>query len=618
MAKTGVNMFRSRRYLSLFLSLSAFFSILPNQRTVSAQDLVATENVTGGSSVFVFRESRKKPQARGAGGRIGVGEATGGGGGAGAGAKGRSSRSNAQIAAAAQKRRAAAAKKRAAIAAANRKAALSNTLTAKAEGFLDNNQTDLAITNYRAALVQNPKNTRAADGLSNALTAKGIEVAGDTNNEEAVPYFTEAVKYDKANDVAYAKMGAVYDANGKNDKAIVNYEKAVTINPEYSLLYAPLGLAYVDTGDIAKAETALTKSDAAGVDNVEARFLKGVLLYKQNRNEEALAAFDRTLQLDKGYAQAQYYRGQVFDRMEKQDKAIAAYKSTLEITPTYTPASFDLGVDYYNAGDYNNAALAYEQTVKNDPTNYQAHANLASTYRQLERFADANAEYKIASTGIKTPDLYSEWGYCLGKTNDWDKSVARLETAKEMSPTAIDDSNVGWAYYNAGNEQAVAKNKPAADKDYAMAKTHLETAVQKDPKLDAAYLNLGSTHNALGEFQLAVSILQTALGLHSGWAIASNQLGVGYRGMGDLVNAVATFKHVVDLDGRNTFGLYGLGEAYNASGNKKDAKKVNDKLKKIDPNLASRLDNVIAGTVVDAATQQIKQQVKIPKIPRPF
>ena len=417
------------------------------------------------------------------------------------------------------------------------------------------------------------------------LRQRASRSTGDSNKESAIPYFEEAAKYDKQNDVAYAKMGAIYDANGKNDKAVANYEKAVSINPEYSMLYAPLGLAYIDAGEIQKAGETLQKSDAAGVDNVESRFLKGVLLYKQNENEQALAAFDRTLQLDDRNTEAQYYRGLTYDRLGQQDQAIAAYKQTLNIAPTYTAASFNLGVDYYNAGDYPDAAVAYQQTIQNDPDNAQAHANLASTYRQMERFKDANAEYKTASTGIKDPDLYSEWGYCLGKTDEWDKSVARLETAKEMSPTAIDNSNVGWAYYNKGNTEAVAKNDEAAKKDYAAAKPYLETAVQQDPKLDAAYLNLGSTHNALGEFQIAVNVLQTALSLRPNWIIASNQLGLGYRGMNDLVNAVATFRRVVDLDGRNTFGLYNLGEAYNASGNKKEAKKVNDRLKKIDPAL---------------------------------
>lgn len=585
------------------------WSTLGMPPSVRPQDLVATEDIAGGSSVFVFRESRKKPQARSGGAQAAMRFS----------GRSRGVRTNSQIASVAQKRRAAAiaARKSEAVARANRKAALSNTLTLKAEGFLDNNQADLAITNYRAALVQNSKNKRASDGLSNALTAKGIDTAGTTNDPEAVVFFEEAIKFDKQNDVAHAKLGAIYDAKGDNAKALSHYEKAVAINPEYSTLYAPLGIAYVDAGEIAKAEDALKKSDAAAVDNVDSRFLRGVIMFKQNNNPEALAAFDKTLELDGRFAEAQYYRGQTLDRMGKPTEAVAAYKTTLEIAPSFTPASFDLGVAYYNAGDYKNAEVAYKETLQNDPSNAQAHANLASTYRQMERYPEANAEYKQAEAGVKNADLYSEWGYCLGKTNEWDKSVARLKTAEAMSPTAIDNSNVGWAYYNAGNSFTAAKNETAAKQNYDQGKVYLQKAVEKDPKLDAAYLNLGSTHNALGEFQSAVQVLNVALGLHQNWVVAINQLGLGYRGQNDLANAVATFNRAVSLDGRNTFGLYNLGEAYHASGNKKEAKKINDRLKKIDPALSAKLDNVLAGRAVDAVKQKVQQ--KIPSVPRrPF
>lgn len=621
MAKTGEFMFCVRRRLSLFLSLSAFLSILPCPPTVKAQDLVATEDVASGSSVFVFRESRKKPQARSAGGRAVLAEGIGGGNGI---AQARSGRSNAQIAAIEKKRRQAAIAARkhaAAVAAANAKIKRSNILTTTAENFLDNDQTDQAITNFRDALVQNPKNVRATAGLSNALTAKGIQAAGETNSEAALTYFNEAVKLDSRNDVAYAKIGAIYDASGQKDKAAANYEKALAINPEYTMLYPPLGLLYIEAGEIAKADMALQKSSEAGLDTVETRFLSGLSLFKNNKNPEALVAFDRTLELDSRNAQAMYYRGQTLDRMGQSDQAIMAYKQTIETAPTFAPASFDLGVAYYNKGDYDNAAIAYQNTVKVDPNNSQAHANLASTYRQLGRCADANAEYKLASNDVKTADMYSEWGYCQGQAGQWTESVATLKTASEMSPTAIDNSNVSWAYYNAGNEKAAAKNDEGAKQDYEQSKVYSQKATEQDPKLDAAYLNLGATHNKLGEFQQAVGVLQTALGLHSNWVIATNQLGLGYRGMNDLANAVATFKQAVNLDGNNTYGLFNLGEAYYASGNKKEAKKINDRLKKLDPSLASNLDNIISGkAVIDQTKQKIEQKVpKVPSAPRmPF
>lgn len=600
---------KTNHSIRLIVAALLILSVMPMPQSVGAQDLVATENLAGGSSVFVFRESRKRPQAKLAGGRVAIRTN----------ARGRLVRGNAQIAAQAKKRREAAiaARKQAAVAAANRRIALSNTLTVKADGFLDNDQTDLAITNYRAALVQNPRNPRASEGLSNALTGKGIDVAGDNNNEAAIVFFDEAVKLDPKNDVAYAKLAAIYDAKGVNDKAIANYEKALGLNPEYSMLYAPLAMVHYENGEIAKAEGYLARSESAGIENAESKFLRGLLLLSQNNNEGAVAAFDRTVQFDSGFAPAFYYKGQALDRMGRQNESVSAYKLSFEKDPAFTPALFDMGVAYYNVGDYENAIVAYQAVVKAEPKNYQAHANLASTYRQLERYAEANAQYKIASEGIKTADLYSEWGYCLGKVKEWETSIARLETAKEISPTAIDNSNVGWAYYNAGAEKAEAKNEEEAKSDFSKAKVFLETAVQMDPRLDAALLNLGSTHNKLGEFQLAVAVLKTVLGFRKDWSLATNQLGVGYRGLNDLTNAIATFKRVIDMDGNNVTGLFYLGEAYHASGNKKEAQKINDRLKKIDPNAAAQLNNVLSGKIViDAAKQKIDSKIPRPRIPR--
>ena len=105
------------------------------------------------------------------------------------------------------------------------------------------------------------------------------------------------------------------------------------------------------------------------------------------------------------------------------------------------------------------------------------------------------------------------------------------------------------------------------------------------------------------------------VGLRQNWVVAINQLGLGYRGLNDLVNAVSTFKRVVDLDSGNVYGLFNLGEAYNASGNKKEAKKINDRLKKLDPAMATRLDNILSGkAIIDAGKDKVIN--KIPKIPR--
>jgi tetratricopeptide (TPR) repeat protein len=520
-----LNSFPIRSVITFVVS----FSIVSSGLAVFPQDLVASEDILsgGGSSVFVFRQSRKKPQVKAAGGFGYVGAR-------GAGRSGGGRITNVRYVAATKKRSETRRKANASVTARNRaaqvnqKIKLSNTLTAKADALMDQNQVDQAIETYRQALKTNPKNAEASSGLSDALTAKGVEVAGDSAKMEGAQYLEEAVQLDSKNAVAYSKLGDIYTAGEQTERGVQNYEKALIADPTLTDVYVPLGMAYLKSGDIAKAETYAAKADAAGSKSADAAMLRGLVYYKQNKNSEALASFEKALSIDPQNSSARYYEAACYDRLNQNDQSIAAYKKTVEEDPTYAPAWFDLGVAYYNAGDYNNAAEAYQQAIKYDPDNAQAHANLASTYRQLERYSDANVEYLAANQGIKNdPDMYSEWGYCLGKTNEWDKSVARLETASELSPTAVDNSNVGWAYYNAGNAAKANKDDEKAKENYEKGKVSLEKAVQQDPKLDAAQLNLGSTYNSLGEFQLAVAVLTTALSLHNDWVIAINQLGVG-------------------------------------------------------------------------------------------
>ncbi|MEO8647715.1 MAG: tetratricopeptide repeat protein [Acidobacteriota bacterium] len=580
---------------------------------VAATDLVPTDDLSGGASVFVFRSSRKKPQERGGG-------AAGLRGGASA-YRAQDARLNAQFSASRRKKAANIKSRQAEIVRAqarerNAKIKLSNTLTTRGNLAMEKGDVSLATTNYRAALKNNPKNSYAASGLSEALTVTGIETAGESNNEAAIPILEEAVKLDSKNASAFAKLGQIYDTKGTADKALLNYEKALTLDPEFTTLYIPAGLASVDTGDFVKAETYFTKADAAGVDSSEARFARVSIMVKQNKNTEALAALERIIRTEPQNGEAYYHRGVIYAVMNQPSRSIDAYKEAIRIDPTNSLAWFDLGVIYYNSEDYKNAEKAYKESLRIDAGNTRTHANLASTYRQQERYAEANAEYKLAEPGnTKNAELYSEWGYCLGKTNEWDKAVAKLETARSLNPDAVDANNVGWAYYNAARADKAANRDAEAAAKLQKSKASLQQAVKYDPAFDAAYMNLGATHNGLGEYDAAVTSLNEANRLHPDWVIAINQLGTAYRGKKDLTSALAQFNRVVTLDGNNVMGLFNLGSTQYATGDKKGAKKTQDKLKKLNPQLAENLGGIIAGKIVDEAGRQIRKAVRIPGFP---
>jgi superkiller protein 3 len=588
--------------------------LLPAAPAVRANDLVPSEDITGGASVFVFRGSKKRPQERSASAKSFRPRGAVGGGG------GRRARVRTQIAASRRRR---SAKVRAAAIARQRerqrlaKIRQSNELTVRGHSLLERDHYETAATEFRSALELNPNNKEASAGLSSALTEKGIEVAGSELNESALTYLDEAVKYDENNAAAFAKIGEIHDARGRTAEAIANYEKALAIDPELSALYVPLGLAYMQAGNNAKAEVFLAKAEGDGIDASELRSIRLARLVEDAKYDEALAMIENAPPGQNDPATIEYQRGAVYDRMNKPGEAVAAYKRSVAANPSNSSAWYDMGVAYYNTGDYENALVAYQETVKIEPENTRAHANLASVYRQLMRYADANVHYRLAEPGFKNdPNHYSEWGYCLGKANEWDKAVVRLTTARQLSPDPLDLTNLGWGYYNAAQIDKANKNEEEAAKKLELGRTALQAAVEQNPDSQAAHLNLGATHNALGDFDAAVNAINRALSLQNDWVIAINQLGMAYRGSGDLSSALAQFQRVSALDGDNLFGLYNLGEVYYLTGNKREAKRVHDRLKRIDSNLAVRLDNVLSGKIVlDEAKRKIRNRIPLPRIP---
>ena len=346
------------------------FSLLPFSSTVRANDIVPTDDLVGGASVFVFRGSSKKPQAK-------LGSAKGF-----RGAGSSRARVASQIATARKKKADAARARAAEVARARARERVarlkqSNALAAKGETQLAAGDFETAITSFRESIKLNAKNNEAILGLSEALTAKGIEASGEASTEAGLPFLEEAVKLDPKNAPAYAKLGAIYDASGKNDLAIANYDKAITIDPEFTSVYLPLGMAHAEAKNYVEADVYLTKAEQAGLATAEARLARADIYSKQGRAQEAIDLIDKVIAAGSGNANLLYLRAAMLDRAGRSDEALAGYRQTVQMDPNFSAAWYEIGVAAYNAGDYANALTAYETVVKIDPNNYAAQANLA-------------------------------------------------------------------------------------------------------------------------------------------------------------------------------------------------------------------------------------------------
>ncbi|MBA4123292.1 MAG: tetratricopeptide repeat protein [Acidobacteria bacterium] len=473
------------------------------------------------------------------------------------------------------------------------------TLTGAAQFYYDNNEMDKSIDLYREAIDLDEKNTDAILGLSDALASKASDLLEKDKPQEARGLFDEAVKLNVKNSVAYSGLGEIYDSLDDNDKAIFNYEKALSLNADLTELYAPLGILYTQKNEIAKAEDFLNKAIALNRNDASIQYFLGVVRLKQNRYEDARLALTESTKLDATMPEAHYSLGEALAKLDREAEAVNEYKEAIRLKPTYVDAWFGLGAAEYERENYVEAIKAYTETnrLKNDIG--AAHANLADAYRQLKEYDKANGEYSIAAVFIKDDaELYSNWGFCLGKVQKWNNAILRLNEAVALSADHIDYTNLGWAYYNASQidlKSKLPETKAEGKAKLQQAKAALQKAVSIKNDFAPAYINLGITQNDLGEYQAAVESLKRANELRKDSVFAINELGIAYRKLNEYDNAIKQFERAVALNDKYAIGLYNLGEAQFRRRNVKEAKKAHEKLKKLDTNLAKALEILIIG-----------------------
>ncbi|HEX9930072.1 MAG TPA: tetratricopeptide repeat protein [Pyrinomonadaceae bacterium] len=596
----------------------AFGGVLPVR---ADGDLVggAAEDISGNASVFVFRKGRKAPHARKTFGKNNVS------------ARNRRQKA-AQYAAIKARLKTALVKNRAKTRGANNSGTTARTgnsnrrtappslknvepLLTKADAALAQGDLPGAIQSYTKALAVSPKNARASAGLSDALAAKGDRAAEAGNAAQAIANYEEALKHDRENTAAYAGLGAVYDTMDEREKAVANFEKALQLDVSLVDVYYPLGVLYYETKNYPKAEEYLNKALPARADDAETRNYVGLIYANSKRDAEAVKAFKFAAQLKPDYAEAYFNLGESYDRLNQLDEAIGAYRKAIEINQNYADAWHNLGVAYYNRERYAESADAYKQAAA---LNGDAETNLAlaDSYRQLKQFDNANGAYEKAiaqNTGApkeERAEVFEKYGYCLGKANRWDDSVNALKETSELNPDSVTYANLSWTYSNSAKQDAKNKNEEEARRKLEESKTAAQKAAELDSRNEAAKFNLGNAQAQLGEYDSAIENFRQATVMRSGWAEGYNGLGVAYRLSGDLNNAANAFNQALRINNDFADAHLNMAIVETGRGNKREAKKHQDAVKRLNPAMAVAL-NVFLGSV---SPEQLKRRA-INKIP---
>jgi tetratricopeptide (TPR) repeat protein len=94
------------------------------------------------------------------------------------------------------------------------------------------------------------------------------------------------------------------------------------------------------------------------------------------------------------------------------------------------------------------------------------------------------------------------------------------------------------------------------------AKEAYKKAIQLDPDYCDAMDNLGRLLRGEGDLDGAIGWYQKSLKIFPENIVAQGNLGLAYRIKGDTVKAIKAYQAVIDIDGKDPEGYYGLGSIY--------------------------------------------------------
>ena len=199
----------------------------------------------------------------------------------------------------------------------------------------------------------------------------------------------------------------------------------------YSFLRA--GMANEHTGDHKGAERAYRRGLEIAPDDAELRNALGWTLFQDGRTAEAVAEYERALAANPNHAKAHNNLALALVELGQLEEAASHFKTSLELEPKAEIYS-DLGFTMARLGKSEEALADYQKALELDPNCASAHFNLAVTFVQAGKFAEAESHYRQALPGRPTAETHNGLGYVLARQGRTDEAIAEFRKAIDVDP----------------------------------------------------------------------------------------------------------------------------------------------------------------------------------------
>ncbi len=455
---------------------------------------------------------------------------------------------------------------------------------------------DDAIAEYRQAISLDPKNADYRKALQAAIQVKADPIIAQAEQKHkagdyatAIDLYQQAIALLPKNAALWYNLAGAYYAREDYARARDAYQKAIDIDPKGQVndLYliaaidetfdqgrqaldtyknylsqAPNGQYAQQARERIKALTAnindtvkiKSAAEIAQIKEAEDDFQKAVTLQQQKKYDEAIALYQKAINLQPKNATYPYGLGTLFQDKGDADLAINWYKQAIELDPKNkdyqsllqqayqmkaTPIA-QQALQKQTSGDIPGAIALWQQVLDILPKDASVATNLGTAYQAADDYNDARQAYQqgynLDPKG-QVGNLYlmaaidENFGQGAQALKEYQQYLAAAPTGQ---------------YAAAAKERVAALSKNPSDVKKLMTHSELVAAQQAADAFDQAVKlqQVGKYDDALPLYTKAASLVPT----EASYAYA---LGTDYQAKGDYDNAMVWYQKAISLDPKN-------------------------------------------------------------------
>ena len=227
-------------------------------------------------------------------------------------------------------------------------------------------------------------------------------------------------------------------------------------------------LRHFNDGDLEEAGTLCEAVLEAAPGHAGALHMRGVILARRGRHDEAVASLTRAAQLQTDNGEIYTHLAGSLLATNRADQAIKASSHAIRLKPDHAVAHLTHGNALHRQGRLEEAAAAVSVTVHLEPDMTEGHFNLGNALRDQRRFDDSARAYRRAI---------------------------------ELQP------DLAQAHHNLGSVLHAAQGPEAGLTSYMK-------AIEQAPEMVTAFHNLGAALQQLGRFGDAAQAYRRTLSIH--------------------------------------------------------------------------------------------------------